>query len=113
MTLTAEQADALARARARNLLVREIRARLKGQGLDIRERNHALVITSPGNTEQGSIHINLATGEASLKRTLWNYLGYLPGYGNGDIDEPRFDTHTITATLTQPGTGPHDDDDSR
>jgi hypothetical protein len=100
VTQPASDVDPLAAARARNLLVRTIRHRLKGKGLDIRERDHELVITSPGHPERGGIYVTLATGEASHRRTIWNYLGYLPGHGSTDPDKPTTDTDTIAAVLT-------------
>jgi hypothetical protein len=108
MTVTqpASKTDALAAARARNQLVRRMREALHGRGLDIRERNKELVITSPGHLDKGRVHINLATGEASHSRTLWDYLGYLPGYGNGDEDQLGVDADAIAAIFTRPGMAP-------
>jgi hypothetical protein len=103
VTQQASDVDAFAPVRARNDLIRMVRDRLKGQGLDIRERHKDLVISSPGHPEQGRIHVTLPSGEVSHQRTLWDYLGYLPGYGSGDTDEPGVDTDTIIATLTRPG----------
>jgi hypothetical protein len=99
MTHPASDVDPLAAIRARNLLVRTIRHQLKGKRLDIRERDHELVITSPGHPERGGIHITLATGEASHRRTIWNYLGYLPGHGSTDTDKPTVDTDVIITIL--------------
>jgi hypothetical protein len=90
-----------------------VRDRLKDSGLQTRERDTELVISNPGNPDKGSVHINFATGEASHRRTLWDYLGYLPGYGSGDPDEAGVDTDAIIATLTRPGTGPEGDGDSQ
>lgn len=114
MAQAAHAADNLARARARNLLVRDIRERLRGQRLDIRERDHDLVISFPGNPEKGlSVHIVLATGEVSLKRTVWDFLGHLPGYGSGDPDQLLVDTDKIAAMLIRPDDGPESGGNSR
>jgi hypothetical protein len=94
--------DAITRTRARNTLIRTVRERLKGRGLDIREREHELVISSPGHPEKGSIHITLPTGEVSHRRTLWDYLGVLPGYAPEDPDEPAVSVDKIASTLTGP-----------
>jgi hypothetical protein len=112
VTQAAGGTDAVTRFRARNRLIRMVRDRLKSSGLQARERDKELVISNPGNPDNGSVHINLATGEASHQRTLWEYLGYLPGYGSGDPDAPGVDTDAIIATLTRPGTGPQGGDDS-
>lgn len=101
VTPAASDNDFFARVRARNELVRTIRERLKGQGLNIKERDSELVISSPRQPEKGSIHITFATGEVSYRRTLWDYLGYLPGYGSGDPDELGVDTDAIIATFTR------------
>src|SRR5579875_3238293 len=92
--------DAFALIRARNELIRAVREQLKGRGLDIREREHELVISSPGHPEKGAIHITLSTGEVSYRRTLWDYLGHLPGYGSDDPDEADEDMNAIAAKLT-------------
>ena len=96
--------DTIARLRARNKLIRTVREQLKGRGLDIREREHELVISSPA-PEKGSIHITLSTGEVSYRCTLWDYLGVLPGCGPEDPDEPAVDLETIAARLTGQGEG--------
>jgi hypothetical protein len=94
--------DALAQVQARNKLIQAVRDSLKGQGLDIRERTNDLVITHPGNPENGRIHITLPNGDVSHARTVWTYLGHLDRHGPGHDpdDEPRVDADLITATLT-------------
>ena len=103
MTQTTGESDIFARFRARNELVRKLKEQFRDQGLDIRERDNEVVISSPGNPENGSVHFTLATGEVSHRRTLWDYLGYLPGYGSGDPDEPAVDTDAIAAIFTGSG----------
>jgi hypothetical protein len=101
VTQTQGETDRFARFRARNALIRTVREQLKGKGLDTRElQNDELVISCPGHPEKGRVYINLRTGEASHRRVLWDYLGYLPGYGSSDADTPRIDTDTIVTTLT-------------
>ncbi|MGH3158346.1 MAG: hypothetical protein ACRDNF_17480 [Streptosporangiaceae bacterium] len=114
MTQRPDETEAVAQTRAQNLLAREIRDRLKGQGLDIRERDKHLVITCPRHPDKGkSIHIVLASGEVSLKRTSWDYLGHLPGHGSGDPDEPGVNMDTIIAMLTRLDAGPEGEGDSQ
>jgi hypothetical protein len=100
MTRPAQEADAVAAVRARNTLIRTVRARLRGAGLDVRELASELVISHPAHPERGRIHISYASGDVSHKRTVWNYLGHLDGYGSGDPDaEPPVDTAAILGAL--------------
>jgi hypothetical protein len=101
---TASDEDELERARARNLLIRTVREKLKGHGLDIRELAREMVISSPGHPEKGRIYINCATGEVSHRLTVWDYLGYFTGYdSNHHSDDLRVDLNKIIATLGRPG----------
>jgi hypothetical protein len=100
VTQTRDEPDIFARFRARNELVRKLKEQFRDRGLDVRERDNEVVISSPGHAENGSVHFTLATGEVSHRRTLWDYLGYLPGYGSGDPDEPAADTDAIAAIFT-------------
>jgi hypothetical protein len=104
---TPEDADTLASFRARNTLVRTIRAQLKGTGLDIRELTNALAISNPGHPEHGRIHITYATADVTHRLTTWNYLGLLQGHRpSHDTDEPTIDTHAIISVLTSPDAPP-------
>jgi hypothetical protein len=110
MTHAAEEAgnfpqnpDIFARFRARNELVRTLKKWFGGQGLDVREYDDKVVISRPKHPENGSLHVTLATGEVSHRRVLWDYLGYLPGYGSGHPDEPGVDVSAVTAILIEPG----------
>jgi hypothetical protein len=98
----AQALDARQTLRARNMLVQTVRTRLKGTGLDIRELASELVISYPGHPERGRIYITYATGEVSLRLTVWTYLGPLEGFEpNDDPDrEPAVDADKIIATLT-------------
>lgn len=115
MTQPVSKTEALAAVRARNGLVRKVREALHGKDLYVRERDKELVITRRGHPDKGRVYINLATGEASHCRTLWDYLGYLPGYGSGDIDQPSVDTDAIVAIFGRPGLvpGPAPEDEAR
>jgi hypothetical protein len=86
MTPTASDTNTLQSFRDRNTLMRTVRALLKGSGLDIRELADTLVISHPGHPEYGRIYITYATGEVSHRRTIWDYLGCLDGYGSTDPD---------------------------
>lgn len=93
--------SAIAKLRARTVLIQDVRARLIGAGLEVRELTDELVITNPGNPENGSYHVTFARGEVSFRRTIWDYLGYLEGYGTGDPDaEPEVTAATIIEKLT-------------
>jgi hypothetical protein len=74
--------------RARNMLIRTVKTLLKGAGLDIRELANELVISNPGHPEKGRVYVTYASGEVSLRRPSWDYLGYLEGYG-GDGQEAK------------------------
>lgn len=101
MTQITGDTEALQAFRARNRLIRTVRNRLKGNGLDIRELAKHLVISLPGHPEHGRIYITYATGEVSLRRCTWNYLGRLDGYGSTDPEsEPSLSAERIIALLT-------------
>jgi hypothetical protein len=103
MTQTHSDTDPFAAIRARNLLVRKVRDQIKGNGLDIRELDKELVISFPGHPENGRLYLNLATGEVSHRRTIWDYLGNFDGHGQEiDSEEPTVDASTIIRTLTGP-----------
>jgi len=96
--------------RARSELCARVRAELHGSGLDIRDRENALVISNPGHPDNGRIYITYATAEVSLYLPVWHYLGHLPGAPAGDDpdDGPTVDAAAIVAALTRPQnmTGP-------
>jgi hypothetical protein len=90
--------------RARNALCRKVRALLAGSGLKIRELARELVIANPQDPHRGRIHVNYKTGEVSWSTTIWDYWGYLDGYGSApdasSDDEPAVDVSRIISTLT-------------
>jgi hypothetical protein len=107
MTQPAGHGNAAHTLRARNALVRTVRTRLKGTGLDIRELAEALVISRPGHRDQGRVYITYASAEVSLGRTVWQYLGYLDGHGPTDHDaEPHVGTDKIISLLADAPDGP-------
>ena len=87
---------------ARNALRQTVEALLRGSGLDIRELTHDLAISNPRDPERGGIHISYISGEASWKRSTWDYLGPLQGYEPDDDPErePAVDAATIITALT-------------
>ncbi|MGH9448530.1 MAG: hypothetical protein ACRD3O_22840 [Terriglobia bacterium] len=98
--MPADLHEALRPHRDRNTLVRTVKALLRGSGLDIRELANELVISNPGHPEMGRIYVTYASGEVSLRLPLWNYLGYLEGYGGKDKEpELRVDADKIIAAL--------------
>jgi hypothetical protein len=108
------------KCRAMTTLRRKVDALLRGRHLEIRELTSALVIGNPGHPENGRVHITYATGDVSVKRAIWQYLGPLQGYEPGDDPdrEPGVDAAQIIAILTgqtplpaDPGPGPGDDSD--
>jgi hypothetical protein len=107
VTTPPQQSGSILQAvRARTTLVRTVRTRLRGSGLDIRELANNLAISIPGHPEQGRIYITYSGGEVSLRRCTWEYLGYLDGYGSNDPEaEPCLTTDNIIGALT----GPHDE----
>jgi hypothetical protein len=103
MTQTTGDAGAVQAFRARTRLIQIVRTLLKGGGLDIRELTSHLVISQPGHPNQGRIYITFASGEVSLRRCRWDYLGYLDGYGSTDPDaESALDAEKIIAILADP-----------
>jgi hypothetical protein len=100
---TADDLDSVRLVRARNTLHALVRDMLTGRGLEIREREKALVISNPRNPDMGRIYINYLTGEMSWRRPVWTYCGYLKGYAQApeaDPDtEPPADAQTIIRTL--------------
>jgi len=120
MTRPSDESADIQHVRARAVLRRTLDPLLRGHGLDIRELATALAIGNPSNPEKGRIHITYATGDVSLRRVIWNYLGPLQGYEPDDDPdrEPGVDAATIIATLTghtpsptDPAPGPHRDGD--
>jgi hypothetical protein len=102
MTLAGGDNDPFRAIRARSELVRRVRARLKGSGLDIRELKNELAISSPGHPDKGRIYITYAKEEVSHGCMLWEYLGYLDDSdGDGSTAEPRVNTETIINMLTE------------
>lgn len=104
MTHSSAAPDPCAAVRARSKLIDRVRADLRGTGLDIRDRNSALVISHPGHPDQGRIYITYTTGEVSLSRPVWHYLGRLPGHHPDGAPEaeadPTVDAAAIVAALT-------------
>jgi hypothetical protein len=101
MTPTVSNTNAFQVLRARNMLVQAVRTQLKGSGLDIRELETELAISSPGHPDYGRVYITYANHDVSHRRTIWDYIGRFdiqPGIP-GDSD-PSVDAHTIIAMLT-------------
>jgi hypothetical protein len=100
---TAEDLDSVRLVKARNRLHALVRDMLAGHGLEIREREKALVISNPRDPDMGRIYINYLTGEMTWRRPVWNYCGYLKGYATApeaDPDtEPVADAQTIIRAL--------------
>lgn len=96
--------DPFAGVRARNLLVARVRAELRGLGLDVRDRENALVITRPGDPDGRRVYVTYATGEVSLYQPVWRYLGHLddPGRVRDPDADPLVDAAAIVAALTDP-----------
>jgi hypothetical protein len=89
------------KCRAMTTLRRKVDALLRGRHLEIRELTSALAIGNPGHPENGRVHITYATGDVSVKRVIWQYLGPLQGYEPDDPDrEPGVDAAQIIAILT-------------
>lgn len=88
--------------RARSVLRKQVAAMLRGHRLEIRELATALAVSNPAAPDKGSIHIGYVSGDASLKRTTWTFLGSLPGYERDDDPdrEPAVDAATIISMLT-------------
>lgn len=100
MTQTASETDVIRSLRARNALVRAVRTLLKGTGLEIRELAYQLVISHPGHPEYGRIYISYSNGDVTHRRTLWDYLGHLDGYGSTEPDaEPCVNADAIIRAL--------------
>jgi hypothetical protein len=87
---------------ARGVLRQQVEGLLQGSGLQIHELTRHLAISNPRDPGTGRIHISYTTGEVSLKRTSWDFLGPLQGYEPDDDPdrEPSVDAATIIATLT-------------
>ena len=90
--------------RARSVLRQRVAAMLRGSRLEIRERASHLAIVNPADLDKGQIQIGYASGEASCRRTTYQYLGPLQGYERDDDPdrEPAVDAATIIRTLTGP-----------
>jgi hypothetical protein len=98
--MTTDAGDALQSHRARNNLIRTVKAGLRGSGLDTRELVNELVISNPGHPEKGRVYITYASAEVSLRRPIWEYLGCLDGHDSYDHDpELRVDVDKIIGTL--------------
>ncbi|HEY1918587.1 MAG TPA: hypothetical protein VGH27_23685 [Streptosporangiaceae bacterium] len=98
--------DSLQSFRIRNRLIRDVRAGLKGTRLETRELTDRLAICNPRDTELGRIYVNYARAEVSLRRTVWEYLGCLQGYGSSDPEaEPGIDAAKIIGILTERNEG--------
>jgi hypothetical protein len=103
VTQAEPETDQFAAFQARNALIRNVRERLKGRNLDFRELRSELVISYPGHPERGRIYIDLRTGEVSRRRTVWDCLGYWPGYADSGMGDTGVDADTIVGTLTGNG----------
>jgi hypothetical protein len=103
MTQESDELTAVQLCQAQTRLRRMVGELLVGSRLEIRERNKALAISNPLNSERGRIYIRYATGEVSLRQTVWDYWGYLDGYGRAlwaDPDsEPCVNAGRIIAVL--------------
>jgi hypothetical protein len=103
-TSTPPEPDRFQAVRARNRLISQVRASLRGTKLDIRERATTLAISNPGHPDNGRIYITYATADVSLRRPVWHYLGRLQRHNSDDDPEaePKVDTAAIIAALTSP-----------
>jgi hypothetical protein len=120
MTHGPDELSAIEPCRAMTTLRQKVDALLRGRHLAIRELTTALAIGNPGHPEKGRIHITYATGDVSLRRVTWEYLGPLQGYEPDDDPdrEPGVDAAQIIAILTghtppsDPAPGPDRGEDS-
>lgn len=67
---------ATARTRARQATTRLI----TGTGLTLQEHTYELTVDNPHALFTGTVHVDYATGLACWEHTVWDELGYLPGY---------------------------------
>jgi hypothetical protein len=116
MTQPPDEHTDIQHLRARTTLRRNLDPQLRGHGLDTRELTTALAIGNPGHPEKGRVHITYATGDVSIKRVTWEYLGPLQGYEPDDDPdrEPGVDPAQIISILTghtPPPAGPDPDPD--
>jgi hypothetical protein len=102
MTRPPDESTDIQHVRARAALRRTLDPLLRGHGLEMRELATALAIGNPGDPAKGRVHITYATGDVSVRRVIWDYLGVLQGYEPDDDPdrEPGVDAATIIATLT-------------
>jgi hypothetical protein len=96
--------------RARTALRHKLDPLLRGYGLEIRELATALAIGNPTDPAKGRIHITYVTGDVSVRRVTWDYLGPLQGYEPDDDPdrEPGIDATKIITTLTGEPPSPGD-----
>jgi hypothetical protein len=114
MTHGPDEPNAIELCSAMTTLRQKVDALLRGHHLDIRELTAALAIGNPRHPDKGRIHITYATGDVSIKRVTWEYLGPLHGYEPDDDPdrEPGVTAAQIIAILTghtPPPTGPDPD----
>ena len=102
MTRPPDETTDIQHVRARTALRRKLDPLLRGYGLEMRELATALAIGNPGDPAKGRIHITYATGDVSVRRVIWDYLGVLQGYEPDDDPdrEPGVDAATVIAILT-------------
>jgi hypothetical protein len=67
---------AMARSRARQAVTRLI----AGTRLHFQLYAYELVVINPRELSTGTLHVDYASGLVSWERTVWDDLGYLPGY---------------------------------
>jgi hypothetical protein len=103
MTRPPHELNDIDMCRARAALRQKIDPLLRGHGLEIRELTTALAIGNPADPAKGRIHITYATGDVSLRRVTWDYLGPLQGSEPRDDPdhEPGVTAATIITTLTE------------
>ena len=102
--MTAEtEVTAIQLCQTRSRLRRTVGDLLAGSGLEIRELERELVISNPRDPQKGRVYITYASGEVSLRLTIWDYWGYLDGYGRplwADPDsEPGIEASRIIDAL--------------
>lgn len=99
----ATELTAIQLCHTRSRLRRMVGDLLAGSGLEIRELERELVISNPRDPQKGRVCITYASGEVSLRLTIWDYWGYLGGYGRplwaDPESEPGIEASRIIASL--------------
>jgi hypothetical protein len=86
---------AAAKTRAR----RAVSLLVAGEGLQCQYHTYEAIMVNPRDLGRGTVHVDYASGLACWERTVWDDLGYLPGFPLSGVKGRYLGADTIRRAL--------------